>query len=801
MNTAQSQLQVARSASLQESVADVCTRIAPNWPLDKLIAVNPYWELKHQAFSDVASRLAVLGGIQSLMPKRFWLDAYQQGKISDSALQQAALIHGHQQGLDSLKATTESVAPTSWQNLSGLVDQYRTAHQVSWHDEIIQQISQFCAAFYQSNAILERIDGEKGQPCFYKSWRNNIIKDNGIGVLMAEPELAKSIGTLPESPEALFEIAMAELEVGESIQHDYLHALLLDINGWAAYVAYRRWQNLSDDMIPLLATRLAWELIIWRHLQHSDAAVKAAVTEKWRQEQHSLDDKLQQHKIHQQALWIWHTAHELTQQQQLQQQLRATRDVPEQKPTMQAVFCIDVRSEIIRRALEQQDIGIETRGFAGFFGMPVAYTPSGTQLQRPQLPGLLAAQIQASERTGNVTRLRPVKNQANWLRWSYSPTGSFSLVESAGWWYGFKLLKNMWFPGKQENPVSSLSHESQWQLSRDGETLSIQDCAELAKGILGAMGIKHYAERVLLVGHASCTANNLHAAGLDCGACGGQSGEVNVRILAQLLNNEAVRVELQSQGVTLPEDTHFIAALHNTTTDEISCFDDQLTQQQQQWLHKATEIAQLERGVDVDEKLAKMTPEQRQKAYQKRSYDWSQVRPEWGLAGNHSFIIAPRQRTKSINLKGKVFLHDYHWQADSDYSVLELLITAPMVVTNWINMQYNASVTDNLKWGCGNKVLHNAVAGNIGVFEGNGGDLRIGLSMQSLHDGKRWMHTPQRLSVYIAAPQDAIANIVNKHSHIKDLVDNDWLYLFSWQETKQISRLYKGDWITQEASH
>lgn len=99
-----------------------------------------------------------------------------------------------------------------------------------------------------------------------------------------------------------------------------------------------------------------------------------------------------------------------------------------------------------------------------------------------------------------------------------------------------------------------------------------------------------------------------------------------------------------------------------------------------------------------------------------------------------------------MNLQGRSFLHDYQWQKDKDFAVLELIMTAPMVATNWINMQDNASVTDNLKYGCGNKVLHNAVGGNIGVFEGNGGDLRIGLAMQSLHDGEKWMHQPQRLA-------------------------------------------------------
>jgi uncharacterized protein YbcC (UPF0753/DUF2309 family) len=48
-----------------------------------------------------------------------------------------------------------------------------------------------------------------------------------------------------------------------------------------------------------------------------------------------------------------------------------------------------------------------------------------------------------------------------------------------------------------------------------------------------------------------------------------------------------------------------------------------------------------------------------------RSRDWSQVRPEWGLAGNACFIVAPRARIKHLDLGGRSFLHDYDWQADA----------------------------------------------------------------------------------------------------------------------------------------
>jgi len=100
-----------------------------------------------------------------------------------------------------------------------------------------------------------------------------------------------------------------------------------------------------------------------------------------------------------------------------------------------------------------------------------------------------------------------------------------------------------------------------------------------------------------------------------------------------------------------------------------------------------------------------------------------------------------------------------------------------MVVTHWINMQYYASTVDNRRYGSGNKILHNVVGGRIGVFEGNGGDLRIGLPLQSLHDGEKWMHAPLRLSVFIEAPRAMIERVLDAHATVRHLVQHDWLSL------------------------
>jgi uncharacterized protein YbcC (UPF0753/DUF2309 family) len=175
-----------------------------------------------------------------------------------------------------------------------------------------------------------------------------------------------------------------------------------------------------------------------------------------------------------------------------------------------------------------------------------------------------------------------------------------------------------------------------------------------------------------------------------------------------------------------------------------------------------------------------------------RANDWSQVRPEWGLAGNAAFIVAPRRRTRHIDLCGRAFLHDYDWRLDTDLSVLTLIMTAPMVVTNWINMQYHASTVDNRRYGSGNKVLHNVVGGQVGVLLGNGGDLQVGLPWQSVHDGQRLVHEPRRLNVFLEAPQEAIDGVIARHAAVRELLDHGWLHLFRLDEEGRRCWRYAG---------
>ena len=213
------------------------------------------------------------------------------------------------------------------------------------------------------------------------------------------------------------------------------------------------------------------------------------------------------------------------------------------------------------------------------------------------------------------------------------------------------------------------------------------------------------------------------------------------------------------------------AGLHDTTTDTVTLFDTEAVPEGlraavvelEAWLRLAGAAARAERAPRLG--LAHLAGDAAalEQAVQRRSRDWAQTRPEWGLADNAAFVVAPRWRTSHMNLGGRVFLHDYDWTEDTDLSVLTLVMTAPMVVTNWINLQYHASTVDHRRYGAGDKTLHNVVGGRVGVFEGNGGDLRIGLATQSLHDGERLCHRPLRLSVFIEAPSEGIERVIAEH--------------------------------------
>jgi len=472
------------------------------------------------------------------------------------------------------------------------------------------------------------------------------------------------------------------------------------------------------------------------------------------------------------------------------------------RPDAQFVFCIDTRSEIVRRHIEA--VGdYETHGYAGFFGVPMRYDGYGSDVAVDACPPILDARHRVADRPregAGAERTEHDRRRAGLdagraliKRLKGNAATAFSFVESAGAGYGVALAARTLLPkrvrdalDRADRTVPDAREFCEPTLDHDPEAahdlpegFTLEEKVEYAATAFELMGWERFARVVVFAGHAAETANNPFGSSLDCGACAGNPGGPNARVLAAICNDGAVRAELRERGIEIPEDTVFVAGEHNTTTDEVALYAGDVPETHAADIERLRSDLETARAGAAAERADDLgaDPGSGVRETERRAADWAETRPEWGLAGNAGFVVGPRELTEGIDLDGRAFLHSYDWTTDPDGDALEAILTGPMVVTQWINAQYYFAPVDNAVYGSGSKVTQNPV-GNLGVYQGNGGDLMSGLPLQSLTgaDGEPY-HQPLRLSTVVHAPAKRVAGIVAEHDEVAELLDNGWLSL------------------------
>ncbi len=572
----------------------------------------------------------------------------------------------------------------------------------------------------------------------------------------------------------------------------------------------------------------------------------------------------------------------------------------DKRPFVQALFCIDTRSERIRRHLE--GVGdYQTYGIAGFFGVPVSFIELGKGSETHLCPVLLTPKNLVLEMTASVptgealTALEKVTHELK-----ESVLTPFVTVEAIGLLFGFDMIGKTLAPRsynrwrrqlRQGKPsthllldklsreqadsvvravqraviAKAIEHEfklapehvtddmvralreaamghqpdnaasqllpgldrkaeqafverlrteyrinpafAQLQLERLGRIgFSLDEQTRFVSQALQSIGLTgDFSRFVLLVGHGSTSENNPFESALDCGACGGNHGLVSARVLAQMANKPQVRRRLATQGIAIADDVWFVPALHDTTTDDITLVDlELLPPSHLVYLDRLKTGLIAAARLCAQERVPTLTIDQQPldaaAAYfgaRRNAMDWSQVRPEWGLSRNAYFVIGRRALTEQFALDGRAFLHSYDYRVDSKLRLLDNILTGPLVVGQWINMEHYFSTTDNERFGSGSKVYHN-VAGRFGVMTGNLGDLRTGLPAQTVLDKGEPFHQPMRLITLIEAPFEHARRAVEGVVAVKRLVRNGWIRMIVLDpETSLVHIFAAGEWHSQ----
>jgi len=793
-------------------VEDACALLPPLWTLRNFVAVNPYLGLTDLAFEQAMTEVGRLFDAEGSLPLGDFLEARRRGRIREADLLAAIEeLRGRPDAPAipaapeaSMLAALESEGPSSLrvsQALPTLAEAVDRTLGTGLAQIVVEEIARFCAGRFDAGQAAWRQPGGELGP--FAAWLEIASIDRGPE-LRGIPGFRDYVSRLPASSLDCVRHVLEQLGTPASHRRDFLVRQLTSIAGWAGHAQYlRREARLrgGDDptLVDLLAIRLAYDgAIAAAYGDRLDPIATLAVASRSGLEAGSGEEREPLLSIEARRS-IWQRAYEIAYQRTLLDRLGATpthgaSSAGPDRPTLQAVFCIDVRSEALRRGLEALSPAIETRGFAGFFGVPVEYVDVGDERGGARCPALLAPPwvARAQARVGARERkAAALDRHERFTRMRKLALGAFPLVETLGHGFGLRLLTDSlgWtrpHPGgalfegpKSESLVAGLELEPGDGNARPG---ALERWVDLAEGCLRNMGLtRGFARVVLLCGHGARTTNNPYASSLDCGACGGHEGGLNARLAADLLSRPEIRSLLAARGLFIPSDTRFVAALHDTTCDRVELLDaphlePELRAQIEAWLEAAGRAAGEERSERFG--LARVRGDARRGAM-RRARDWSEVRPEWGLAGNAAFVAARRTLTRGLDLEGRAFLHDYDPALDEDGAVLEMLLTAPLVVASWINLQYFASTVDNDRFGSGDKTLHNVVS-RIGVMLGSRGDLRPGLPWQSLHDGRRFVHEPMRLTAIVESPRERIDAVLAKHETIRSLVEHRFLHLIAW---------------------
>lgn len=764
-------------SSIKGFVEEATSHLGAFYPLSNFIACNAIKGLEDIPFNQAMKEARELFGAKGFLSLPEYRAMFESGRIEPSDLDQAFKKFEN-------KSEPRYTPPKCNLTLSETFDKITGSNLVGI---INSQMTKWCAA-YLDRTQAQWIPIQKKN--LFSFWKELAIYDLSLLEHGIDNEVwANSVSSINGQADQVIKSILFDLGLSYEEFSSYLKQHVMQLPGFASYFKFLEENEVETNILTdYLAIRLHYESVLSKELAMKlYACSDLANTRRLLISQ--IEDNSEKKSKADDYSHVWQEAYELNYRNKLLSKLSVSKHFPQDNSDCQLVFCIDVRSEPIRREIEKQG-SYSTFGFAGFFGMPMRLKELGSQVFLDLCPVLLKPDKNVFEACDSQS----VTQKIGWLamrasilqlkkKLKSSIAGTFGLVEMFGLSSCLPLVTKTLFPTFHQKVCKTLEHNLAGSNNTflDLSRFSLQDKIDFAQGTVRGIGLTTFAKLIVLCGHHSSSLNNPFASSLDCGACGGNGGAFSARLASQILNDPEVRNGLLQKDIQIPEETIFIAAEHDTSTDLFTFFESD-----KELIGYETLLTQLKKdlliaGESVRTKRVSMLPQSSLKNLNhalNRSCDWAQIAPEWGLAGNAAFIAAPRHITKGSDLEGRAFLHSYDYHNDTEKKILELIMTAPMVVAQWINIQYYLSTMDNNTFGSGSKVVHN-VLGDFGIMRGTVSDLQIGLPLQSIKSPKGFGHEPMRLMSIIAAPTKAIDAVLEKHPEVRKLVSNNWIRLIS----------------------
>jgi len=839
--------EAARLAALVRRAAAVLPTM---WPLETFIAVNPLSGLEHLPFEDAGDRGEAVFGAPATLPEAAYRRLYASGRITRNDLV-AAAREAFGSPLGTVVGTGSDGTPVS---LADVVLADLVAGEASGGPEQAPRTLAARADRRFGTGLTGDVDaeaarwaavavgGEAGrwdppglERGYFEAWRALVVHDRRV----PRPVRRRLAGAPDDARRALLDGLGHWAD--EAAQVAYLEGHLAALPGWAALLHGRG----GSDLLGHLALRVTYEraLVVTtvgldrvlvepvpgdadgpvpavptadRRVDHALAVLGAAAADLTPDGRRTAVDALGRVPAARRR-HVWLAAHEHGYRTSLLGRLNGERPAGGGEPRHAAMFCIDPRSEGLRRHLEG-DGAVATFGFAGFFAVAMAYRDVAGGEATPQCPVLLEPRVAVGERPADGA-VEPVARALRGRRVAAGAhdgfheakddlVGPYALAEAGGWVAGPVGLARTLAAGAYGRARAALAGALVPRAHTElvpGPAITLEEQVLFARVLLSSTGLHHSEARlVLLCGHGSTTENNPYRSALDCGACGGHRGAPNARVAAAILNGDEVRRALVDHGITLAEHTWVVAGEHDTATDRVELLDRHLVPESHRAdlddltarLDAAGDALVVERAATLPGTPAGAGPDRVVRATRRRSVDWAQVMPEWGLAGNAAFVVGPRSLTEGVDLGRRVFLHSYDAAADTGGDALETILTAPMVVAQWINCQYYFSSVAPDVFGAGTKTVHNVTAGGAGVVSGPGGDLRLGLPWQSVGWGDALVHEPLRLLTVVEAPRARIDDVIARNQVLRRLFGNGWVALAAREGPGGTwsTRTRDGDW-------